>query len=342
MTDDEWVRNALDDAVSDVEPHDALDAIRSRTKGKPMNNQRPWIYGAVGAVLATAATITAFALVNNGDDPTTENDPGFAGNTSTSPTPTPDETPSATTTPEPSTFTVAAYFLGETGRGPKLYREFQHEKGADVGSAAVTAVLGGADDGDYTSPWQGLGLGVNSVDGNADLVTIDLAADDLTKLQRPAGMDDATANLAIEQLMRTAQGALKAGRAPVQFLADGKHVNEILGVPTSEPLANASDDDVLAHVWINTPAEGAEVSAGDTVEGLASSFEANVTWELRQGDTVVEQGFTMAAEAFKMAPYSFKLPQVPAGEYTLVVSEDDPSGGEGFGPDSDTKVIVIR
>jgi len=260
------------------------------------------------------------------------------------PTGTPSETgttPTEETSPPAATFTVAAYFVGETGRGHRLFREFLPATGNDVAHAAVNVAMRGGIDKDYEAPWDSTGAEASSVTGDADLVTIDLDGDVSRFHDRPAGMDEATASLAIEQLMRTAQGALKVGRAPVQFLVNGKHVDTLLGEPVSEPLANQQDGDVLANVWVNTPSDGADVSAGDEVEGLANSFEANVTWQLKQGDTVVEEGFTTAEECCKLAPYSFQLPDVPPGTYTLVVSEDDPSGGaEGAGPDFDTKDIT--
>ena len=218
-----------------------------------------------------------------------------------------------------------------------LYREFLRVEGEDTPSAALAAR---PQDPDYRAPWADLGLGF-SVTGDRDLVTIDLQADDLALLQRPAGVDEREAQLSLEAMMRTAQGVLKAGRAPVQFLVNGGHVNEIFGQPTSEALANAEDADVLAHVWIDDPAEGATVSAGDRVTGLANSFEATVTWVLKQGTDEVDSGFTTAEEAFRMAPYAFELPDVPAGDYTLVVSEDDPSGGEGPGPHTDSRNLTF-
>ncbi|HET9861299.1 MAG TPA: Gmad2 immunoglobulin-like domain-containing protein, partial [Nocardioidaceae bacterium] len=93
--------------------------------------------------------------------------------------------------------------------------------------------------------------------------------------------------------------------------------------------------------WIIDPAEGAEVTVPFEVSGLANAFEANVQWELMQGDTVVKEGFTMAEEAFTMAPYSFRVKDVPPGDYTLVVHDSDPSGGEGFAPWVDTKNITV-
>ena len=56
--------------------------------------------------------------------------------------------------------------------------------------------------------------------------------------------------------------------------------------------------------------------------GIGAFFEANVVWELRQGDQVVESGFTTAEQCCTMAPYSFPLPDVPAdcvSQYLLEV-----------------------
>jgi hypothetical protein len=111
-------------------------------------------------------------------------------------------------------------------------------------------------------------------------------------------------------------------------------------VPTSEPLARAAADDVLAQVWIIDPAEGADVESGFTVTGLANAFEANVQWELMQGDKVVERGFTSADECCTMAPFSFTVDAAP-GDYTLVVHDSDPSDGEGLAPWQDTKDITV-
>jgi hypothetical protein len=307
-----------------------------------MSSNRSWLWGVVGAAVAVVVTLGVVQLVGVDDG---EAEP-TADETPTTDSPSSQSSPAATPAKEPSsaptsTFTVAAYYLGDTGRGAQLFREFRRAEGANAGAAAVRAALGNPADPDYRSPWSGLDITAASVSGDADLVAVDLSVDDVgTVHERPPGMDGRTAQLAIEQLMRTAQGALESGRAPVQFLVNGQHLDTILGVPTSEPLANADDLDVLAHVWIDDPVEGAHVSAGGIVKGLANSFEATVTWELRQGSRVVKRGFTTASEAFTMAPYSFKLPQVPAGEYTLVVSEDDPSGGaEGSGPDRDTRTV---
>ena len=99
---------------------------------------------------------------------------------------------------------------------------------------------------------------------------------------------------------------------------------------------------MLAQVQIASPADGAAVDASPfTVTGRAAAFEANVQWELMQGDTVVKRGFTTAEECCTLAPYSFEV-TAPPGTYTLVVHDEDPSGGEGLAPWQDTKEITVR
>ena len=94
------------------------------------------------------------------------------------------------------------------------------------------------------------------------------------------------------------------------------------------PVVRGAADDVLAQVQVTTPADGATVAPDPfTVEGRAAAFEANVQWELMQGDTVVKQGFTTAEECCTLSPYSFPIHRPPPGTYTLVVHDEDASGG---------------
>ena len=113
----------------------------------------------------------------------------------------------------------------------------------------------------------------------------------------------------------------------------------------SRPVTAAPDDEVLSPVSISSPAEMKGRFLGPlpsplTVTGHAAAFEANVQWDLMQGDTVVEHGFTTARECCTLAPYSFTL-TAPPGRYTLVVHEEDASGGEGTPSTMDTKDISI-
>ena len=107
---------------------------------------------------------------------------------------------------------------------------------------------------------------------------------------------------------------------------------------TGEPLAgllrpgnananNAADQiavlDQVAPIWVDDPARGAVVRAGYPlkVSGLASTFEANVEWEVLRDGTRVDVGSTTAsAAAPARGAYQFTTTKpLGAGAYVLRV-----------------------
>ena len=336
------LRALLDEAVSDVEPRPALDTIRARTKVTPMNKKRSWMYAALGAVAATAATVAAVVvLTDNDSDPA--NGPAASGSASVSPTPT---EPSQTATPT-TTETLPVYYVGDTPTGPRLYREFHRlETGASeserVTSALREALAGNsALDPDYRSDWPAENLTVTA-EVRGEEVWVDLS--DAGLHDRPAALTEAEAAMAVEQVVHTAQAVLQR-RAPVQLTLGGERTDQVLGVPASEPLAAGDPMQVQATVWVISPQEGDAVSSPFTVEGRGAFFEANVSWQLYRGDStsgeLVDEGFTMAADGMTLAEYSFEVEAEP-GEYLLRVYDADMSDGEGPGEQEDTKRIVVR
>jgi hypothetical protein len=151
-------------------------------------------------------------------------------------------------------------------------------------------------------------------------------------------MSAADAELAVQQAIYTAQAAVGKGQVPVRLVIEGDSTH-VLGIPAENPFT-AGDPDALALVQVDSPSNGATVSSPFTVTGRANAFEANVAWELKQGDTVVEHGFTTAQECCTLAPYSFKV-TAPPGSYTLVVHDTDESG-EGHPVNEDTKEITVQ
>ena len=150
--------------------------------------------------------------------------------------------------------------------------------------------------------------------------------------------------MCIRDSVYSVQGA--AGeRAGVQLLLDGERTDQVLGQPASEPLTNAVPTTTLSMMSITQPEEGVVVS-GDTLgaEGVASAFEATFQWEIRQGDQVVARDFGMTEACCELSPWkvSVNLADLAPGTYTFVATNDDPSGGEGFAPDSDSKTFVIE
>ena len=376
-SEDERLRRLFSDAVDDIEPRDSLDSIRSRTTVTAFRARRPWILGAGAAAVATAATVAAVAVMGGSPGTTGAQDPGFAGPSGApssaqgsgmpdpdkSSAPSPDEDPSQSgmSTDESSATstdlrTVPVYYVGDTSRGPRLFREFHqvHTNGEPEITAALNEALSASPgDADYRTDWPAGTTALvhyDGVGGENGEWTIVLRNADTDLSERPADMTGPEASLAIEQLVYTVQGAAgDVTRSPVQFALDragdgpgGNETDTVLGVPTTQPVPEGDPADVLAQVWVIDPTESAPVTAPFKVSGLANAFEANVQWELMQGDTLVRSGFAMADEAFTMAPYSFRVKNVPPGDYTLVVHDEDASGGaEGPGPWVDTKNVTV-
>jgi hypothetical protein len=323
---DDDIRRALHDAVSDVRPYGNFDDIRSRTeKVAPMKR---WFLPTIAVAAVMAAVVGgAFWLVN--DDGTS----GPAGPAS--------PTCAATGSTALPDRAVPVYYAGATAHGVKLYREFQRDQVCDttdcmLKAAVVAAVNGTPHDPDYRTLWpDGSTVGLVSSDG--DILVVDFGSG---VRDRPAGLSAHDAGLAVQQVVYSAQAAVGKGRLPVQLLINGKHSDTVLGVPASEPLAADSPDSVLAAVQVDNPTNGATVAQTFTVSGRAATFEANVVWELMQGDTVVDHGFTTAQECCTLAPYEFKV-TAPPGDYTLVVHDTDESG-QGGPVNQDTKEIIVK
>ncbi|HSV38357.1 MAG TPA: Gmad2 immunoglobulin-like domain-containing protein [Nocardioidaceae bacterium] len=346
MTDD-WLRDALDDAVSDVEPNDALDSIRSRTKVTPMSSKRPWMYGAGGALLATAATITAFALFNNGGTPQSA-DPGPASTSSQSP----DQTPTDAS-PGPSVV-VPAYYLGEVtyhaGEGGemqtafRLYREFGNADGTSIETAAAGALermFGSPNDPDYASPWND-GIDVLSVTHDGGVISVDL-----TGPVQQANVGAESAELAVQQLVYTVQGALSVMQEmnatdPVQILIDGEPAGDLWGhVDASRPIARADATGTQAPIWISEPADGTVQGNPVVVSGIAQVFEATVSWRLLKDGAEVDSGFTNASEgAPAFGSYTFDFVGLVPGEYVVEVFES--SALDGSDTFKDTKTFTVE
>jgi hypothetical protein len=360
--DDPRLRELMSDAVSDVEPRDALpeirSAIRSRTQEAPVPSQSSssrWTYAFTGALLAAAVIVAVFLLFDppGGDD---DGDPGPAAGPTATPTDEatdkPSDEPSASPSAEPSSepepgggeeATAAVYYMADTRGGPRLFREFQVVKGTDAFDRGLILLQSAPKDPDYTSAWPEGSLTGAVIDG--DVIRVTVSGPSLRAI--PQGMSEEEAAIAVEQVIYTMQAAAQE-RAPVQFMLDGNPVDQVYGVPTSEPLANGPALEVLNLMSVTSPEQGATVSGSMDISGVANSFEANVQWEiLGSGGKVVDSGF-VTAEGWmgeKLFPWSdtVDVSDLAPGEYTFVAQTDDPSGGaEGTGPAVDTKRFTVE
>ena len=237
------------------------------------------------------------------------------------------------------TVAVPLYFVGETPQGPRLFREFQQvEADNPVDEALAVLAAGAADDPDYSSLLpEGTPTLVQGDNSQAIGVNVPVEW-----MDRPEGMSAKEANLAIQQVVYTVQGALQS-RAPVEFFTDG--LSPVLGVDKSQFQA-AKQNAVLALVNVTEPHTGSEPGGHFTASGVANSFEATVPWEIRdQSGAKVLEGFA-TAEGWGDHLYPWQADvdasALPAGTYTFVATTDDASGGEGGGPTEDTKTFVLH
>ncbi len=297
---------------------------------------------------ALVAPVAVLALVLAGcsaDDPVATDpaaEPSTSENQDPSTQPSEDPEPSDDDSSDAGTTTTAAYFIGDTERaGPRLYREFQRASGEPL-EAAVAVLTAGPLDPDYRTAWSSGQLTSATYDGDVISVVVDPSV-----RTRPGEMSKAEARVAVEQVIYSVQAAVQK-RAPVQFRTTENPIDMVFGVPTSEPLANGPMLDVLSHVNLTSPEQGAEVD-GDTlaVTGVGNSFEANLGWELRQGDKVLKDGFATLEGWMEPKLFAFAVDvdvsDLPPGEYTLWVTTDDPTGGtEGIGAMTDDKDFTVE
>ena len=248
--------------------------------------------------------------------------------------------PSASEDPE-GEVTAAVYYVGDTERaGPRLFREFRRTSGEAV--PATLELLSTAPlDPDYRTAWQPGQL--RGVVTGGDLIEVEV---DPGVQARPSGMSGAEAKAALQQVVYSLQAATQT-RLPVVFVAGDERLGQVLGVPTGKPVGNGSMLQVLNHVSLTSPEQGATSGDRLAVSGVGNSFEANLGWEIRRGDKVVDDGFATMAGWMEDKLFPFELAVdvsgLAPGDYTFWVTTDDPTGGtEGVGAMTDDKDFTVR
>jgi hypothetical protein len=345
---DDDLRALLAHAVDDVEPTPALDQIRDRTKATPMSDKRPWLYGFLGAAVATAATVVAVTVLSNdettpvagsGETPSATAEPSESAEISEG---TPSAAPESEPAEEVATETVPVYYAGRTPAGVGLFREFHRAQapGEDLLMPALTeAVQNPPLDPDYFSLWEGLGASVGSTFSGGTVV---IGLDGGSLAVRPGDLSADEARLAVQQLVYTATAAVQRN-VTVEFEINGRAADTLLGVDVAGGVGRGGEVETLAPVWITSPQDGDTVGSTFAVEGQGAFFEATVSWQLLDGSGgVVEDGFTTAEECCVMSPYRFQVKGVDPGDYTLRVYQADTSGEPGAVETEDTKRVTVE
>lgn len=229
------------------------------------------------------------------------------------------------------------YFLVDAPRvGLRLAREphFLPEDG--TAEAAAEAMIGGPDDPDYSTTWNPATevLGVH-VDGA--LATVDLSED-----ARTANVGSPGAALMIQQLVHTVTAVVGEDFA-VSLLIEGEPAGELWGaVSWDGPIDRAAAVDTRQLVQIDWPREGATVASPVRVTGEAAVFEATLPWRVLDEDgNEVAGASTLTAAGQRFADYGFEV-ELDPGTYTVEVTEDDPSAGEGGPLMTDSRTITVE
>lgn len=241
--------------------------------------------------------------------------------------------------------TVAVYFVGDTERaGPRLYREFQRVTGDPLEAAASLLTAGRALDPDYRTLFPGGSFeSIEYVSGAGAIIAT--VPDDGWNTRAP-GMTKREARLAVQQLVYTLQ-AVQQERLPVVVQLGNSPV-PLFGIARADGLRNAEPLSTLSHLSLTSPEQGSVVRNGTLkVSGVGNSFEANVGWEIRQGDRVVKDGFATMEGWMEPRLFPFKttvdVSDLPPGDYTFWATTDDPTGGtEGIGAMTDDKSFSIK
>jgi Immunoglobulin-like domain of bacterial spore germination len=298
------------------------------------------------AVLASVALTGLSVLAGCADEEPQADDPNPVDTSSSSPSE-PTEDPTSSGSPSssgsPEMVTVPVYFVADTPIGTRLFREFrQVESDNPLAEAVALMTAGDALDPDYSSLYDGAGF-EDAGYSEAGQVLVARVADD-SLAERPEGMTAREAKLAVQQLVHTMQG-VQGERLPV-IIQDANGPTTLFGLDSSEGFTAAKQLDVLGFVNVTSPEEGATVADTFKASGVASSFEATVPWEVRDGSgAMVVEGFA-TAEGWvgRLYPWETEVDvsALEPGTYTFVAMTDDPSDGEGAGPTEDTKTIVVE
>lgn len=252
-----------------------------------------------------------------------------AATASPAPAPSPSSSATGETTARP------VYWLGATvdPRGPRLYREFvQRPVTGDAVRDAVELMLAGEPaDPDYDSLWTD-GTTVREVREEGTTAVVDLSRE-----ARTNGGGSAFEAATLQQLVHTVTAA-DTSLTAVRLLVEGEPVETLWGsADASQPLTRAPAAEVLGPVWLDVP-QGGEVDG--SFGGTATVFEATVSWQLRQGDRVVEEGFSTASVGAPGRGEWSATADVPPGDYELWAYES--SAEDGSVTWLDTKAVTVR
>ena len=245
-------------------------------------------------------------------------------------------TPTPSASPTMSTKALAQYWVADTSRGFRLYREFVRVNPVPdaITSALRQLVSQKPTDSDYVSLWP-LGTTINSVRISGDSAIVDLTFPKLN-------LGSEAESLAIAQLVWTATAAETTVKR-ISITVDGKKIESLAGhMDASKAFTRGLTYEVLAPIWITSPTENQSIAAkGFTLSGMASTFEANVVWKVMKNGVLIQEGSTTAQEAAPAwKPWSVLIKDLKPGSYQFFAMEF--SAEDGSLVAQDTKYAILK
>ena len=353
---EERLRRELSAQARTISPTERLGAILAEAHEVESRETRPhhWLVPAVAAAAAVVVAGTVWAVNRPATTPPVAGTPASTSvqAPTTAPSSAPSSLPTQTATGPASTSvpptsvppattraTVPVYYVGPVVAGStdlRLVREFV---GASVASpagpeakalAALRLAMGSP-----TPPPPGSGY--LAVWAGVEPVAVTLATPGQVEVSLSRGLGSEPqggSELAVQQLVWTVQAAVGKGALPVRFVVPGG--GELApGMPSDRAYTRPTDPNdvysVLSPLWVDEPFRGQVLTAGSrlTVSGVASTFEANVEWQLLKSGVEVEKGFTTAtAGAPQRGTYTFRTKAVlDSGAYVIRVFESSAKDG---------------
>ena len=336
---EEGVRHALNEKAAGIDPHDRLDAIL--TVGAPMKRRTTyWLIGAAAVFVLVAALGIGYMLQNRTQGsmstagaPAQKDQAGAQSVPTASVATRAPERTSTTAVVPTATWAMPVYEVvtGTSTQPWLLNRTFitvpdAGDRTARV-QAAITALLSGTTpDGKqiaifgYQQPW---------TDGTTATVTVaDTQIGIVLNQAGATGLSADQQRIAVQSLVWTATAAAQLN-VPVRVEVTGGKA-AFASTPAgnyARPASTASYTD-LVPIWADSPTPGSTVTVPVTVTGQACVFEAQFSWELQQGSTVVKSGNTTASIACPdYGTYTIALGSLPSGSYTIRLYETSMKDG---------------
>ncbi|MDQ0261277.1 GerMN domain-containing protein [Sinomonas atrocyanea] len=225
------------------------------------------------------------------------------------------------------------YWLGRARDGVYLYREFRDADSRDNPIATALRIMMSQKplDPHYFTPWQSPKKLAASVSGR-NYITVDVSDDAFN-----TGVDEPTAQLAVQQLVYTAtaaaasSGLVDAGQPiSVMLLVDGR-TSQLAFSRVQLGQLMQRDPSMIAPVWIIDPQEGTQLKGALKVFGRATQPDRPFAWQVLRHDAqgnrsvYVSGNITSGHEPGHVGEFTFSV-NLPPGDYEVrILPADDAS-----------------